>query len=897
MLNLKQCVHNFLKTLFWGLLLVFLFIGEVQGNEPQVQLTLEERAWLAENPVITLTTLPNWQPFVITDDKTGELTGIDVEFIKLLNQRLGGAIKIETYDWKTLVQMSKDHKVDGFFPASITEDRKPYLVWTRVYNSTPLALVTLRDAPDIKEWRDLAGKKVVMTASSSYIELLGELAPEAEIVIVKNVEEQVPFLAEGKADAALNSAPVLYHTMRSNNVLTLMRFQKYYISDNHGQFRIAIRNDKPLLLSILNKGIGSITEEEFNAIKNKWIPIEVLSGSPLKATFKLTPEERAWLVKHPKINVGIMNNWPPMNYVDEKGIPRGIGVDYLEAINTRLGNVLNIIPATFKENYDAVQAKRLDALMDITPKPDREPFFNFTKPYLTIPQIIVGQKDTPYLNDEKDLYGKTVALEHGYYTIKRFKRDHPEIKIREYNSTSDCLDAVARGEVDAYVGNRAVAIYLIEKELIANLQTMGRTSDEKPVPLAIGTRKDFPELAVILDKALASLSPQTIQDIHRKWTKSTDPMAKAIVLTPEEQAWLAQNHTVRVRVVDYPPYQIIKSNEAPQGIVIEHLKLIEERTGIRFEYEVTDQPFAEFLESIKQRQGPDMTAIIAPSPEREKYLSFTEPYLSSPYVIFIRQEDNPIFDIQGLVGKTLAVLRGVVVQEQLSKEYPEIRLALFDTDEKALQALATGQADAYIGDLTVASHIIHKQGLTALKVTAPGPFKDLPVSMGTRSDWPELNSIISKALESITEEEKTAIRNKYLAIKFEQGINKAKMLKWVLSFGGVGLGIVIIILFWNRRLSREIIKRKQTEEDLKQASDEADAANQAKSLFLANMSHELRTPLNAILGFSGILGRERDATTDQKEKLTIINRSGLHLLSMINDVLDLSKIEAGRIEL
>ncbi|MFZ9034491.1 MAG: transporter substrate-binding domain-containing protein, partial [Anaerohalosphaeraceae bacterium] len=648
------------------LLLVIILILSVPPSAraektPEIELTPEEKAWLAEHPVITLTTLPNWQPFVITDDKTGELTGIDVEFIKLLNQRLGGAIKIETYDWKTLVQMSKDHKVDGFFPASITEDRKPYLVWTRVYNSTPLALVTLRDAPDIKEWRDLAGKKVVMTASSSYIELLGELAPEAEIVIVKNVEEQVPFLAEGKADAALNSAPVLYHTMRSNNVLTLMRFQKYYISDNHGQFRIAIRNDKPLLLSILNKGIGSITEEEFNAIKNKWIPIEVLSGSPLKATFKLTPEERAWLVKHPKINVGIMNNWPPMNYVDEKGIPRGIGVDYLDAINTRLGNVLNIIPAPFKENYDAVQAKRLDALMDITPKPDREPFFNFTKPYLTIPQIIVGQKDTPYLNDEKDLYGKTVALEHGYYTIKRFKRDHPEIKIREYNSTSDCLDAVARGEVDAYVGNRAVAIYLIEKELIANLQTMGRTSDEKPVPLAIGTRKDFPELAVILDKALASLSPQTIQDIHRKWTKSTDPMAKAIVLTPEEQAWLAQNHTVRVRVVDYPPYQIIKSNEAPQGIVIEHLKLIEERTGIRFEYEVTDQPFAEFLESIKQRQGPDMTAIIAPTPEREKYLSFTEPYLSSPYVIFMRVEDNPIFDIQGLIGKTLAVPRGFVI--------------------------------------------------------------------------------------------------------------------------------------------------------------------------------------------------------------------------------------------
>ena len=63
------------------------------------------------------------------------------------------------------------------------------------------------------------------------------------------------------------------------------------------------------------------------------------------------------------------------------------------------------------------------------------------------------------------------------------------------------------------------------------------------------------------------------------------------------------------------------------------------------------------------------------------------------------------------------------------------------------------------------------------------------------------------------------------------------------------------------------------------------------------MSHELRTPLNAILGFSRLLVREPNATADQQDKLSIINRSGEHLLSMINDVLDLSKIEAGRVKL
>jgi PAS domain S-box-containing protein len=242
-------------------------------------------------------------------------------------------------------------------------------------------------------------------------------------------------------------------------------------------------------------------------------------SSMARADLGLTAEEKAFLAEHAPIRIGIMSNWPPLNYVDQSGKPAGIGVDYVKALNKNLWGILVVEPAPFKENYEKVKNKQLDALMDITPKPDREPFFAFTMPYLAIPHVIVGRIGDPYFFSENDLKGKTVALEKGYYNVNYFRQNHPAVKIREYPSTSDALDAVAREEADAYAGNRAVATYLIEKEVLSNLDLEGKLSIP-PIELTIGVRKDWPILAAILNKALQAIPESEREAINARYVSS-----------------------------------------------------------------------------------------------------------------------------------------------------------------------------------------------------------------------------------------------------------------------------------------------------------------------------------------------------------------------------------------
>ena len=719
-----------------------------------------------------------------------------VDFLEELNRRLGTRITLRIDSIPAILEKAKTKEVDGILEMHPEYADKLGLLksigYLRAYPAVFARKHVSFAGPD-----DFAGKKIAIIDKVYFTEkMVRQYGEQSTILRVKDAIQGMKSVSDGDADLYIGVSFNSYYITKYQlfDVVT-----KYIFYDFTDKFGMAVRPDWPELVPILNKGIASFSQNEIDTIVAKWIHLP-----QQEKTVGLTSEERAWLKEHPEIRFAFSADYPPSLIVDEDGHLSGQMKDVIDLLNQRLGSNFGITVAEMKAVREMVANKEVAGQLVLTAgNGARRGLLETDVLWETYP-VIYGPKDSPMkINAVEDLKGKAVStLKGSRYAEKILAPYQDKIDIVRTDTIVEAFRLVSEGKVDYMIGLTTQA-YHITKMRFLTLEPAFVMTD-RPTKIVMGVRDDWPKLVEILNKGLKSITEDERATINDKWLGTPDVIRPQLSLTLEEQAWIDQNHTVRVRATDWPPYMIIKENGPPQGISAEYLKLIEERTGINFDYEMTEQPFAEFLESIKQRQGPDMALLIIHTPDREEYLSFTGPYIVSPYVIFAREEEELLLDIGGLVGKTVAIPKGFVMQQLLERDYPAIRLVLFDNDEQALLAVSTGKVDAYIGNLTVASHIIQISGLSNLRVVGSTPYGDQVLSMGNRSDWPELTSITNKALASITEEEKTAIRNKYVALRYEQGINRAVVLKWILLSVVIVTGILLLFVFWNWQLRRKV---------------------------------------------------------------------------------------------
>ncbi len=243
----------------------------------------------------------------------------------------------------------------------------------------------------------------------------------------------------------------------------------------------------------------------------------LLPGKLMAATeLTLTPEEAAWIKRHPTIKVLALKDWAPFDYRAEDGSHTGITAEMAKLAAHRAG--LQLIPVF--DHWSTLLAKlragELDLAPDIYYSEDRESFLHYTRPYLELHDVIITRQEVKNISNFEDLKGKRVAVELGYTLYDDLAQNHPNVQLHVVNNTLDALKAVSIGRADAYIGSQFVASYLIDNNYIPNLKTVAFFGEE-PQKIYMAARKDLPLLASIMDKALASITPEEKSEIRSRF--------------------------------------------------------------------------------------------------------------------------------------------------------------------------------------------------------------------------------------------------------------------------------------------------------------------------------------------------------------------------------------------
>ena len=330
-------------------------------------------------------------------------------------------------------------------------------------------------------------------------------------MLLKDQVESLKAVAFGKADATIGGINIQNYLIRQNmlNNLKVVSGLPEKIFSN--RLRIGVRDDWPELAAILQKAIDSVSEQEYSGLSDQWISTikEAEPGS-------ITEEEQSWLAEHSKMSIGISSGWAPFEFFDANGVFSGVSSDYFRILTKWLGVAFTPQEGlTWAEVLEKARNKEIDVISAIVQTPERSEYLHFTKPYISLPMMVVTREDSPYIQGIKDLKDKTIAVVREYVTQGYLEEDHPGQKLLLLDSLEEVLTAVSEGRADALVENMAVVGFVSKKLGITNLRAAAATPYS--FELSYGVRKDWPEFMPILEKALAAFSDQEKRLILDKW--------------------------------------------------------------------------------------------------------------------------------------------------------------------------------------------------------------------------------------------------------------------------------------------------------------------------------------------------------------------------------------------
>jgi len=425
----------------------------IYDNSLRVKFSEKEKEYLMQNPTATISFIKDYVPFSYFDND--ELVGFSVDLLQIISEHTGLKFESISDDWYKNLENFKNNKTDIIDCISYKKERTEFTLYSDSYYEIPILVFGKDDFGIYNDINDLKGKKVGIWKDIFYEKNLRDLEG-INVVEFDNIEKLIKGLAYEKVDVAVTTLQQGHFYIKKNaitNVKILGQFD--FDGINKDDLRYGVNIDKPILHSIINKGLRSVTTTEMRSLKNKWFGLIQDNNQT-----EFSELENEFIKKHPKITAHIEHDYLPFTFVEDD-IPKGYAIEYVNMLAEKIGIDIDFsYNQTWDEALTKLQDKKIDMIISMVDTKERREYTEFTTPFEESYLGIAYSSNNQKYGDLSSLSNKKVAIPKGYACIKKIKKHYPKIVIKEYGDNVKCMMALRNGEVDATITSEIVLLYL-----------------------------------------------------------------------------------------------------------------------------------------------------------------------------------------------------------------------------------------------------------------------------------------------------------------------------------------------------------------------------------------------------------------------------------------------------